>query len=634
MALSLSAAGVLAAALMAIGRTLLVRAEGATPRLAPAATGPDALAGQDAAAGPQPPADAKAQLVAAWRRLISWAMVRAKDLWRRALPFVAEGDAFTGWMQTAVTGAAALLIALGIIGLLRRPPEPELPALTLRVYGALLIVFAFPLLILERIFANLSAERLPEAPQSNRLVRVPLAVALWLGSELVFLSLGFAWASKATIAPILLLLAVALEMIGRSAALLFIPFPPAEARRSAADSRLAGALLRLKWPSIREVNTAVRRQFGVDLSRSWALAFVRKAAAPVALGLALLAWCLSGVTALGVNQRGVYEVFGAPVAVFGSGVHVHLPWPIGVIRPVENGVVHQLPIEFLLPNGARGEPSDASEPEPKIVGAEDHPSEGSDRLWTGDHPFEGSYLIASEEDGRQSFQLVDTDMAVVYRVGNSNQAALDAAYRLEKPDDLIQAVSGQLLVRYFVQHQLLDLLAHSRKSFARTFQTQLQQQLDSLSSGLEVLSVSIEAIHPPPGAANAYHDVQAAEIRAKSAVFTSQASAISVVSAAQQTALRAVDDAQAGGAELVGQAQSDAIAFDADRKSYAYGAAPFVLERRLAAITRAFGKSPSAIIIDHRLRGVDAPTLDLRYSGAAGGQPAPATSAVPSDDGD
>ena len=118
---------------------------------------------------------------------------------------------------------------------------------------------------------------------------------------------------------------------------------------------------------------------------------------------------MTGITELGVNQRGLYERFGVPVAVLGPGLHFHLPWPFGSVRLAENGIIHQLPIEFLLPNGNNIRVS-ASEGVPKVPGAEVAPPPGEDRLWNADHPFEGVYLNAHLVDGRQTFQLADTDM--------------------------------------------------------------------------------------------------------------------------------------------------------------------------------------------------------------------------------
>jgi regulator of protease activity HflC (stomatin/prohibitin superfamily) len=356
------------------------------------------------------------------------------------------------------------------------------------------------------------------------------------------------------------------------------------------------------------MNITVRRQFGIDLSRSWALAFVLKAALPVLVGIGIFAWLVTGVTALGVNQRGVYERLGIPVAVFGPGLHIHFPWPLGVVRTVEIGVVHQLPIEFLLPDGNGQTPVEEKD---VLVGAEDVPPPSADRLWDDAHPFEGSYLIASQENGQQSFQLSDVDMAVVYQTGLSDDAARASAYRVADPEELIQALSGQILVRYLSQNTLLDLLGRSRESFSSEFQAALQKQLDSFATGIEVLSISIEAIHPPPEAASAYHDVQAAEIRAATHIAQSRGDAARSQKVAELEGKGYRNDAAAAAAELVGQAKTASVLFGGDRQAYASNGSVFLLERWFDNLNNALQKS-EYVVVDHRLNGQDIPTLDMR----------------------
>ncbi len=46
----------------------------------------------------------------------------------------------------------------------------------------------------------------------------------------------------------------------------------------------------------------------------------------------------------------------------------------------------------------------------------------------------------------------------------------------------------------------------------------VQKDMDALNSGVEILAVIVEAIHPPAGASNAFHGVQAAQISAEALV--------------------------------------------------------------------------------------------------------------------
>ena len=195
--------------------------------------------------------------------------------------------------------------------------------------------------MLERVYANTPSRILPDAPQLERLSRVPLATFVGLGVARGLLSAGFDWAWMLERAVGIVIGLVSLELILRGLAMIFMPFASLDLRGATADSTIAG-LLRLTVPTFSLVNTAVQRQFGIDLSRSWALAFIRRAALPIGLLMAAFAWCVTAVTVLGVSERAVYERLGRPVAVFGPGLHVHLPWPFGIMRHVELGVVHEI----------------------------------------------------------------------------------------------------------------------------------------------------------------------------------------------------------------------------------------------------------------------------------------------------
>jgi regulator of protease activity HflC (stomatin/prohibitin superfamily) len=525
-------------------------------------------------------------------------------------PKVPAGAA--AWPPVLVVLLFGLLAAAGVAVGWWISAQMAVDPMIRQVLGGTLVVTAFPLLVLERSYADLPVEMLPEAPQLERLLRVPLTACLGLGISMVLVSLGFGWGLWIERATALLILITALEVILRSLAMCFIPFAPIERLRTVADGSVAG-LLRLSLPNFQAFNVAVRQQFGIDLSRSWALAFIRRASLPVVAGLALMAWGITGITALGLNQRAVYERFGSPVAVFGPGLHVHLPWPMGVMHGVELGVVHDIPIAV----SSTGDTTQVSRPSAGVdrqqesVDAEAPAPPSVDRLWNASHPSEQNYLIASETSGQQSFQVADADLRVVYRVGLSDAAALDFAYRVADPEVFIRAVAGQLLVRQFSRHTLLDVLGQSRETFANEFRTALQDQLDRMSSGIEVIAVVIEAIHPPPGAAAAYHGVQAAEIFAHVEIALQRAGAIRTAKTAEQRAMEERNRAIAAATELRERANSESVLFDADREAWQRDNQAFLLERRFERLVSGLAKS-ELIVIDHRLNGRNAPTIDLR----------------------
>jgi regulator of protease activity HflC (stomatin/prohibitin superfamily) len=587
-----AAAGFLSAGIVAFIRLRLVDQEP-----------PQSIAPEDVVAAPG------AGRFARWRHL----MTRSRSMLN------VRAETMAAWPPALVTFVFGALGFAGVWVTWRVSAYAAADPLILEVLGGVLIVAAFPLLVLERSFAAVAAEMLPDAPQLDRLLRVALTACLGLGIAAVLRSFGFAWAIWIEQAVAILIAAVSLELMVRSLAVAFVPFSPMAERRTVADSSIAG-FLRFSAPSFQAFNTAVRQQFGIDLSRSWALAFVQRAMLPIALVMGILAWGVTGITALGLNERAVYERFGEPVAVLGPGLHFHLPWPMGVMRGVELGVIHDIPIA-MSPLGDAGQTARQSQgvdQQQQLPGAEAAPPTAADRLWDASHPSEQSYLIASQANGQQTFQIADADLRVVYRIGLTDADARNAAYRVAEPETLIKASTGQLLVRYFARYTLADVLGQNREAFANEFRASLQEQLDRLSSGIEAIAVVIEAIHPPAGAASAYHNVQASEILANSQIAVQRASAIHSIKSAQQGAMEDRNKATAAAAELVMQANSESTLFDADRQARQRDGEAFLMERRFERLGSGLLKSES-IVVDHRLNGPNGPVIDLRSFGGGGG---------------
>lgn len=479
--------------------------------------------------------------------------------------------------------------------------------------AGVLIALAFPILVLERHFAGIPPP-IPDSAMLARLCRVPMLALLGLGlaSLLRWLDFpGVATLIEHGVAAITSL--VGLELAIRSLVGWYSPRPSAAQRGCHADSAIAG-LLRLQRPDFASLSASASRRFGIDLTRSWALGFIRRAATPSLLVLAALGWLLTGLSALGLSERAVYESFGRPAGVLHPGLHVHLPWPLGVLRPVEFGTVHEIPVVFAADDGTPAETESSMEPTSTPIEGAAPP--GADRLWDASHPSEASYLVASNSNGRQNFEVINIDLRVLYRIGLSDEAAQEVTYNVASPESIIQAAAGRMLARYFARYTVLDVLGQNREAFIRGFQRELQARLGDLSTGIEVMGIVVEAIHPPPAAAPAYQGVQTAAIRSVVQIAEAKAEAVQSINSAQDEATLLRNNAQAAAAERVDLAKSELALFDGDRQAYSTGGNSFLFERRLQHFDKALAGVPFTLV-DHRIERADAPVLDLRPSSSA-----------------
>lgn len=505
------------------------------------------------------------------------------------------------WVGDWLAFAAALLPSLLALCALWKGwhgVHPRPSAVMEELTVGILVLSAFPLLVLERRYAAMAPARLPEAPALSHLLRVPIlaAIGLAVAAGLRWLDLSFATPIEHAVAIVTAL--VAGEMVARCAVFLFLPWPALATRIAPARSNLA-ALIRAEIPNLRAINASVRSQFGIDLARSWSLMFLRRAMLPLAAGMAVCAWLLTGVTALGTGERAVYESFGQPRAVLYPGLHVHMPWPFATLRRLEFGQVRETSIE----TGT----NPAVEASTTIEG--DAPA-SADRLWDSSNE-ENSFLVANLSDGQQSFEAVDIDIGIVYRIGLSDEDAIRAAYRLAEPDAAVRSVSSQILAHYFARNTIEAILGQNREAFMAAFQKELQARLTALSSGIEVMAVVVEAIHPPAKAAAAYQNVQAAAMDSVVKVNTARAESAREMKMASVVANATRNDAISAAAERLGKAQADAILFGGERQAHAAGGPAFLLERRLEKLSRGLADKP-LIILDHRIAPGAVPTFDMR----------------------
>ena len=493
-----------------------------------------------------------------------------------------------GW--DAVWLGAGSLAAL-LLSLLALPaaatPAPDRAATAIAAAGGFAVAFAC--LLLERLLASRPADTTAQALRDILLALLPAAL---LPALLALARLG-GMDGPARLLPAapIWLACLSLEQLLRVIRAGFLPYRRQLNRPPIAGCLLA-AILRRRFAPAPGQRLAARP--GLRLRQSWALAFVWRAAPAAAACLLLAAWLLSSLRVVAFDQRGIYERFGQAAAVWQPGLHIGLPWPLGGMRLIENGAIHQI--------AAGGEPDAASR-------------DNGDRLWDGEHPAETMQLIASGQGNQQTTQLMSLDVRLVYRQGLSDRDAL-ASYRQASPAALLRDVASQTLLGYFAGRQLDELLEGRRAGAANELRQRIQRRLDQAGSGLELLSVVVQTLHPPAGAAHAFHAVQAAQIEAQARVAQEQGLAVRSLSGARQAQTEARAGAQAAAAEKQAEASAAAIAFQADRAANQAGGPAFLYERYLHNLSHGLASS-RAIIIDHRLDAAGLPAIDLRRNAGA-----------------
>ena len=506
--------------------------------------------------------------------------------------------------QALVVTTGAVLVCVAIRALWPAGSAVLEHAASANIAAAFVVAIAFVSLVAERVLNAFPAPQLPEAPALRRI----LLLATWLLAAAACIGFGhgagLGWLFWPAVVIVCIPGLVAVELALRALGRLFLPAPAAADARAVVDSIVAG----LVTGGPRAPGTLLRTHLGLDFARSWALAFLSAAILPALFATALLCWGLSGLKLIELGHRGVYERFGAPVAVLGPGLHLILPWPFGRLRPVEYGTIHSVAI---------GVDESAAAESQAPIGAEAVPPLSLNRLWESAHADQAHYLVPSAGTGAQSFQSVATEIYVLYRVGLTDTAAEQSLYTVANPESLIKAAASSLVLRYFNSRTLPEVIGARRENVSGMLQAELAAEPAIRQAGIDIVSVLIEEIHPPAGAASAYHAVQAAEVNALASISNERGRASARAGVAQQEAHQLSAAADARAAELTHAADADAYRFTADRHAYADGHRSFLLERRLDALEAALART-RLTLVDSRLSQDQRTFLDFRSGSAAG----------------
>jgi len=529
-----------------------------------------------------------------------------------AWPFVRHLKSAARWVASHISYETAWLGALAYLALMIviRHWDRSLSGADLgRIGGSeggFALLYAFGLLVAERNFARYADTEWPEAQSLSCVTRVVIATALLSGVTLFFSAENVVWPTRVALAAGLLPAALAVEWLLRVAVSWF------SRRNELIEPRLlartwVGALMTWPPPSLDSLQNNLQSRFGIDLRQNWAFAFVRRASIPIVLVVALVGWLLTGVTELPPDRRAVYEVFGRPVAVVGPGLRAGLPWPFSGLRPVENGVVHEIGTSLPSEQPIARDTSTAEDAPPAIY----------NRLWDASHQSDKALLIASATNHRESFQIVNMDVRFFYRIGLTQQAAMDATYKISDLPALIRSTASRVLVEVFASRTLDGVLGEERMALANLIGTAVQGRLDALSSGVEILATVVEAIHPPAGAADAYHSVQAAQIASQATVARERGRAAEQVNQANQFAAMARDTATADARDTLAAAETLRSRFDSEKLAYRDAGNAFLFENYLSQLSQGL-VTGKLVIVDHRIGDAAAPTIDLRNFGAPG----------------
>jgi regulator of protease activity HflC (stomatin/prohibitin superfamily) len=355
----------------------------------------------------------------------------------------------------------------------------------------------------------------------------------------------YAWAEP-TIAYLIrvVLIVLGFEMAVNLVLDMYRPRSPGEFPRPAFDSRLLG-LISEPGGMAKSIAEAFNYQFGFQVSSTWFYQLLQRWLLPITgLGVAVIA-LLTSVVIVDADEQVVIERFGRLNAVEDSvldpGLHFKWPFPIDIVHRVPVKRIGELVI---------GEPGD-----------DDHAHEHEAILWTEPHEFvsEMMLLVASPklegmnrgggftgmQRGRApvsesvAVSLLMVSVPIEYRVKD----LLRYLYTYDDPVKLMEVIAYQYLSDYAASVDIDELIGPGREAFNEKLRGKLQDRLDELDSGIEVVFCGIRGAHPPAkdNVAASFQAVVSARTSMKAIINAAQGEAVRILTSLAGTQQRAFD---------------------------------------------------------------------------------------------
>ena len=246
----------------------------------------------------------------------------------------------------------------------------------------------------------------------------------------------------------------------------------------------------------------------------------------------LLAWLLSGIYIVRPEEVGVVKRFGAYSRTTESGPHYHLPYPIETVVKPKVTLVQRFEIGFRTINPG---------PPPQY-----RPVLDESLMLTGDENIIDIQFIVQykiKEARNYLFKVADQEATIM----NAAEAAMREVIGMNKIDEALTAG------KFEIQNDTVK---------------KLQEIMDNYESGLQVVAVQLQAVHPPQQVVDAFKDVASAREDQNRFINEAEGYANDILPKAKGQAASIVARAEAYRSEKVQRAQGDASRFLSVLKEY------------------------------------------------------------------
>ncbi|MFC1852012.1 FtsH protease activity modulator HflK [candidate division CSSED10-310 bacterium] len=290
----------------------------------------------------------------------------------------------------------------------------------------------------------------------------------------------------------------------------------------------------------------------------------------IGLGLVFLYLC-SGIYSISSNEIGVLQRFGRVLDEdVRPGIHFALPWPIDKINRVPVKEVKRIFIDDFYEQGKNAELFY------RFTGL-------SSNCQTGDN------------------NIVTINCVLQYTIARPR----DYLFNIDRIDIALRSMATNTLVHCLATLSVDEILTYGKKQIENNVKSYLQQQLDSLQSGINISFVELKDVRPPSIIQHYFDDVINAKIDKRKMISKAESYQNEKLPAANAQATRLLQQAKGYKNKTVAEAEGETKRFLAQLNEYKKN--PQITKQRLYLefINRIYPQLEKKIV-------VDAKTINLR----------------------
>jgi membrane protease subunit HflK len=256
-------------------------------------------------------------------------------------------------------------------------------------------------------------------------------------------------------------------------------------------------------------------------------------------GVVAIIWALSGVYIIQQGEQGMVFRFGRLSRMgVGPGLHYHAPAPVERLSRIPVDKVQRVELGFRTLGRAAGS-------------ARAYQWESRHQTGSYEKRLDESLVFTGDEN------IIDINTVIQYRVRDPMKYILN----LEFPAQAVSSYGRESLRRVVSVTGIDELLTTDRLRIERTVADRLQDLLDGSESGIDVIGVKLQDVHPPVEVVAAFREVASAREDKSRVINQAEAYRDSLLPEARGRAGEMLAQAQAEQTESVEHATGEASRF-------------------------------------------------------------------------